>query len=550
MPSNVNNLIDRVKTSCDNESYMFVYNDDSIARAYSKEILDSKWENRILSKQYFESDEFNALPSSRKDKMLYDGVMAYDAEELDPINNKIVENPSVYRYIVSDSNVSSWEKTNYKAVHKVVTEYNITQDYYAYYDDNESYYIKHVMKRMIKNPCTRIYYKNSEGKWFDYFKYINALPSYNIELASKNWPDIMIVKDITELPKCKYIDRNGYIYDIDAADGSLLEKGTTYVEIDTNDWEKVTYAPCSITDKDLPFSARHIMNDLKVTIPEGLKRNNFLTWLNGAFVPTVADSDKENVMYIENAMYMIGSKCINQTLGAKHSNGENATVVENEMYDEYRYDVNLRFFGWKDVLVSDFYKPSSSEHTVISHNYENIYPIKNITFPVKINKDAHIILCNGKILDPNEYTILTDGKTVILKNVEKEGYDLLNEIISDINADISFYNNVNPLKLISRVLTNKTYSLVNFESEDETKELKLMISSSCCVNYPYKNEVTFPSLNIGDMIIVKGLYVPYEWIHINSIRFPKTISSFENGVVDYLNEDDVKRYYFVLKDKE
>ena len=165
MPSNVNNLIDRVKTSCDNESYMFVYNDDSIARAYSKEILDSKWENRILSKQYFESDEFNALPSSRKDKMLYDGVMAYDAEELDPINNKIVENPSVYKYIVSDSNVSNWEKTNYKAVHKVVTEYNITQDYYAYYDDNESYYIKHVMKRMIKNPCTRIYYKNSEGKW-------------------------------------------------------------------------------------------------------------------------------------------------------------------------------------------------------------------------------------------------------------------------------------------------------------------------------------------------------------------------------------------------
>ena len=549
MPSNVNNLIDRVKTSCDNESYMFVYNDDSIARAYSKEILDSKWESRILSKQYFESEEFNALPSSRKNELLYDGVMAYDADELDPVTNNIVDNPSVFKYTVN-STTAKWEKTNYKAVHKIVTNYGITQDYYAYYNENESYYIKHVMKRMIKSPCTRIYYKNSEGKWFDYFKYINALPSYNIELASKNWPDVMKINSITELPKCKYIDKDGYIYDIDAADGSLLKEGITYVEVDTNDWEKVSYTPCSINDKDLPFSARHIMNDLKITIPEGLKRRNFLTWLNGTFVPTIADSDKENVMYIENAMYMIGSKCINQTLGASHVNGENATVIENESNNEYRYDANLRFFGWNGVSISEFYKPSSSEHTTISYNYENIYPIKSITFPVKINKNAHIILCNGKILDPNEYSISVDGRSVTLKNIEQEGYDLLNEIVHDINEDISFYNNVNPLKLISRVLTNKTYSLVNFESEDDTKVLKLMISSSCCVNYPYKNEVTFPSLNIGDMILVKGLYVPYEWIHINSIRFPKTVSSFEDGTVDALVEDDVKRYYFVLEDKE
>ena len=548
MPRSVNSLLDRTKTSCDNQTYMFVFGDESIGHAFSKDILDAKWESRILSKQYFSSSEFNALSDSEKAKILYEGVVAYDAEELDPETNKQVQNPSVYKYTLSGG-AYSWVKTGNTAEHKIVTDdYGITQDYYAYFDENDTYRLKYVMKRTNREPCPRIYYKNSQGVWIDYYKYVNSLPTYNIDVASINWPHIVKLDDLSVLPKCRFIDANGYVYDIDAGDGKDLQSGIASVEIDTNSWDDVSYEPYSIDSPDLPFSARHVMTDLKVTIPEDKKITSFLCWLNGSFVPTVKDSDKDNVFYIQNAMYMIGSRCINQILGASHTSS-GATVTEDEKNNEYRYDVNMRFFGWKGVSVSDFYKPYSSEHTTITYNYESIYPIKTVTFPVSINTDAHMILCNGKVLDPNEYTISSDGKTVTFKNVESEGYELLNEIISDINENASFYENVNPLKMISRVLTNKTYSLVNFSADDEDKKVKLLISSASCVNFPYKNEVTFPVMNIGDLILLKGLMVPFEWIHKNTIRYPRMANSYTDGTVDAFTEDDVKRYYFVLEDK-
>lgn len=549
MPQTTNNLVDRVKTSCDNQTYLFVFGDDSIGWAYSKDILDKRWESRILSKQYFESEEFENLSEDQKNKLLYIGVKSYDAEELDLLTNKTVTNPTVYEYIISDGR-RMWKKTTYKAeYHSETDRYGITQTYYAYCDENDTYRIKHVMKRMSQTPCTNIYYKNSEGMWIDYLKYINTLPTYNIDVASINWPNVVKIKDISILPKCKYIDANGYIYDIDAGDGSDLDSGVSFVEVDTNDWSKVSYEPFSLNDTDLPFSARHIMNDLKVTIPSNYKRTGFLCWLNGAFVPTIADSLQDNVLYIENAMYMIGSKCVNQSLGAKHTAGDLATVIEDEANNEYRYDVNLRFFGWKGISVSDFYKPISSEHTNISYNYTSIYPIKSVTYPVEINKDAHMIICNGEIMDPNEYTIGSDGRTVTFKNIENDGYELLNEIVKDINENSIFYENVNPLKMISRVLTNKTYSLVNFSSDDDTKKVKLRMSTSCCVNFPYKDEVTFPKMNIGDLILTRGLYVPFSWVHQNTIAYPRMNNSYSNGDTDGLKEEDIKRCYFVLEDK-
>lgn len=549
MPQTANDLVDRVKTSCDNQTYLFVFGNESIGWAYNKEILDKRWESRILSKQYFESEEFENLSDEQKNKLLYKGVKAYDAEELDPNTNYITENPSVYEYRVTGG-AYGWVKTKYKATHYVTTDkYGITQTYYAYFDENDTYRVKHVMRRMSKVPCTNIYYKNVEGTWIDYSKYINALPTYNIDVASVNWPNVMKISDLSILPKCKYIDAEGYIYDIDAGDGKDMDSGVSFIEVDTNDWSKVHYEPYSINEPDLPFSARHIMNDLKVTIPSNLKRSGFLCWLNGAFVPTIADDLYDNVLYIENAMYMIGSKCVNQTLGAKHTQGNSATVSEDESNNEYRYDVNLRFFGWRGVSVSDFYKPISSEHTTISYNYASIYPIKQVTYPVEINKDAHMIICNGEILDPNDYTIEADGKTVTFKNVESDGYELLNEIVKDINENSVFYENVNPLKMVSRVLTNKTYSLVNFSADDETKKVKLRISSSCCVNFPYKDEVTFPKMNIGDLILTRGLYVPFSWIHQNTIAYPKMTNSYSDGDTDGLKEEDIKRYYFVLEDK-
>ena len=256
-------------------------------------------------------------------------------------------------------------------------------------------------------------------------------------------------------------------------------------------------------------------------------------------------------MYLENAMTMIGSKSVNQKLGATIEPGEYGTVITQEDNDEYRYDVNLRLFGWRGVKVSNFFKPITSTTTPITYNFESIRPLKTLTFSVEVNKNAHLIICNGKVLSPDEYTIdPEDPKTIVLKNVEYECNMLLNELIAEIDENLEYYENVNPLHLLRSMVLERTYSLVNFTAEDNTKELYLRNSNACAVDFPKKGEIMFSSLKIGDLVLVDGLFEPYLWVHQNTIKFPKMETSYRDGTVEKLYSQDVCRYYFLLKDKD
>jgi hypothetical protein len=178
-------------------------------------------------------------------------------------------------------------------------------------------------------------------------------------------------------------------------------------------------------------------------------------------------------------------------------------------------------------------------------------------FPTDVNKNAHFIICNGRVLTKDEYSIdPTNPRKVILEKVESSANELLRELISDINNYPEYYTNVNPLRLLYRTVSQKTYSLVNFTAEDTTKELYLKQSNSCAVNFPYKREITFSKLNIGDLVLIKGLYVPYIIEHMNTIKIPRTKYGFDETLTnaweeaDYLREKDVVRYYFETMDKE
>lgn len=548
MPQTVNSLIDRIKTTCDNNTFLFVFA-SSPAVAYNKNILFEKWETRILSMSYY-----NELPAEKKETMLVDGIYAYDEQDTDYISGNLI-NPAVYKYVItknSDGTILNqrWVKTKYTASkNNVVNSNGVTETYFSYKNENDTYYNRKIMKRMISGDCVNIYYKNSIGKWVDYNKYINLLPNYELDTASINWPDVMKI-NTNIIPSCTYIDENGYVYEIDENDGENSITDVTNIELNTNDNSVVSYEPANIDDLSLAFTYRHLMNDLKITIPSKYNKFDFLVWLNGSFVPTTLSSLGNNIFYIEKALSMIGSKCVNQILHAPIEHGNNATVVEKESNNEYRYDVNLRFFGWEGVKVSDFYKPVSSETVPITYNYSSVHPIKSVEFPTEINKDAYVILCNGKILDENEYILdPTNPRRVTFKNIESEAYILLNEIVKDISENISFYENVNPLKMIGRVITSRNYSLINFESTNENKRVRLLRSKSLCVNFPYKNEVTFTSLSSGDLVLVNGLYTPYEIIHKNTIRFPRLVSTYNDGVIGEITEKDVVRYHFKIDDK-
>jgi hypothetical protein len=102
---------------------------------------------------------------------------------------------------------------------------------------------------------------------------------------------------------------------------------------------------------------------------------------------------------------------------------------------------------------------------------------------------------------------------------------------------------------VKTALTDKTYSLINFASDDTTKDLYLKRSYACATNFPYKGEVTFPNIEIGDLITVNGTYNRYEWIHKYSVFFPLFRFAFNGGEEGKIAENQVQRLYFVSKPK-
>lgn len=697
MSQTVGEHLSKIKTHCDNKTFMFCFKDTSLGRAYGRERLFTPWESRVKSVAYYADLQNNYFNGWKTAEILKAGGVAFDLRvnsskivvkeeysnavtstaikkttttttlynfngtetetvevsywyndknyttpvegsveypvfpgaveeatriETDYINNK--DYLKVYKYVkdAAGTDLYYWEETPYVAEKKLETlSSGNVNEYYAYTNEDDTYYRKDILKRSIRSPILNIYYKNSLGVWIDYNLCTRIYPEYDVDEASKIWTERLKI-DTSLLPKCEYIDDDGYVFYIDAADGADVDAETcTTIELDTvkastvlskklelavdvstdaltflsgeiapavsgfnfHNWSwikdgeaintmnnknleagstlevyavyyrttgTVTYEPCSMNDATIPWRRRFMYDDLKINLPEGYTKDQFLVWLNGAFVPSTRDSTYENVMYLENAMTMIGSKSVNQKLGAEITPGNYGTVETKEENDEYRYDVNLRLFGWKGVKVSNFYKPSTSTTTPITYNFEVIRPLKTLTFPVEINPNAHLIICNGQVLTPDEYYIDPNNpKTIVLKNIEFEANTLLNEIIAEIDENLDYYENVNPLYLLRSMILERTYSLVNFTAVDSTKELYLRNSNACAVDFPKKGEITFSRLNIGDMILVNGLFEPYLWVHQNTIRFPKVESSYRDGSVDKIYPENVLRYYFLLKDK-
>lgn len=699
MSQTVGEQLSKIKTSCDNKTYMFCFKNTSVARAYGRTKLFAPWESRVKPVISYARIDGNSFSGYNSDAIKAAGFVAFDSrknltsihiredysDDPNALGSSIIKRTTnttttynfngtetvtttvsywyndntyttpvegsqdrppfpnnfnteysreettyqanhnfmrVYKYIKDLSGRYFWDITPYTASEKIETlsSGNIDQ-YYAYANEDDTYYRKDILVRSVRNPILNIYYKNSEGVWIDYNMCIRTYPEYDVDEASKIWTERLKI-DPTILPKCEYIDDNGYIFYIDAADGADVYAETcTNIELDTvksinvlsksvsfevdrntdtltflsgelppvvsgftfDHWSwirdgsaitslnnkqittgttlevfavfyrstgTVSYEPCSMKDPTIPWKRRFMYDDLKVTMPEGYTKDQFLVWLNGAFVPSTRDATYENQMYLENAMTMINSKSVNQKLGSEVTPGEYGTVLTREENDEYRYDINLRLFGWKGVKVSDFYKPASSTTTPITYNFEAIRPLKTLTFPVDVNVNAHLIICNGKVLTPDEYLIdPANPKTIILKNIEYECNTLLNQFIQEIDDNLEYYENVNPLYLLRSVVMERTYSLVNFTAEDKTKELYLRNSNACAVDFPKKGEIMFSRLNIGDLVLVDGLFEPYLWVHQNTIKFPRMESSYRDGEVDKLYHENVLRYYFLLKDK-
>lgn len=521
----VENLVQSVKKSCDNDSLMFCFKGDPTARAYDRLSIFTLWKTAEENYSYTYTSE--EVPKTDEHG---DPVIGPDGNPV--MTTKIIRH-------VTNENAGTGsvdENGNYTYVPGV---------------DEYTYYCRVILPRMISQGCLNIYYKNNNGVWVDYRKCLAVYPNLSIAVSAVRYENNVKI-DINDLPKCIFMDSSRYLHYIDEHDGQDNDNALSSIEIDTNDQNQVSFRPYSLVNPTLPMSAVHVMPDLKISLKEDKSISDFLIWLNGAFVPVTKDSTYKNVGYLESAMSMIDTKVVNQKLNAKKkTSSSNATVELDESNNEYRYDVRLRFFGWQGVKISPWYKPLQTETVPITHNYSSLQIVKTIVFPEEVNEDAHFIMLNGVVVDPSEYEIdAEDKRKITLTNVERDAYALLQELVSDIQTDAingtSYYANVKPLMLISDVLTKRTYSLVNFKSTDESKTLHMKHSTACAANFPYYREITFPTINCGDLVLVNGTYNRYEWIHQNSISFPKFAYSY-NEEESTLKEDEITRIYFVLE---
>lgn len=469
MPKTINDLMQTVKTSCENDTIMYCFKNDVVAEAYDRTTLLKKWAST-------------------------------DADTGD-----------------------------------------------TYYEEMDSYYYRKVMPRLVNELVVNVFYKNTNGVWVDYNKCIRSYPTLAIAVSAVRYQDVVKI-DTDRLPRCTYMDSEYYMHNIDEHDGTDNDDHVGSIEIDTNDRSIVQIESFSIDEPLLPFTARHIMPDLKLTLPTDYARKQFLVWLNGSFVPTTKDSTYANVFYLKEAMTMIGSRCLNQASGSTVTKTDNATVTLDDDNNVYRLDADLRIFAWSNVTLSDWLKPIITTKIPITYNYSSIYVVETITFSESINANAHMIMENGVVLDPTEYTIdADDPRKITLKNVSRNAYALLNEVVSDITENKEYYTNVNPLSIVKVALTDRAYSLINFSTSEEGKTLYLKRSYACATNFPYKGEITFPNIEIGDLILVNGTFNKYEWIHKYSVFFPLFRFSFNGGDEGKIEENQVQRLYFVAK---
>jgi hypothetical protein len=414
-----------------------------------------------------------------------------------------------------------------------------------------SYYDKCIMPRLVRENCLNVYYKNTNGNWINYTKYCNSFPTEAILTGAVTHEETMKIST-TLLPRCRFMDSNRYTYIIDEYDGNTVATSLPYIFIDETKTSNVSIEQCSIDDLTIPFSARHVMQDLVVTTPNNAI-NTLLVWLNGVFVPIIAvGTTSPHSFYIRNAMTILNTVSRNQQSGAAvtfSSTGtyKTATVSENTDNDIYRYDFNIRLFSWNNVVVGDWLSPTTITTTPIVNDYAALYIPYTLTFDVDVNANAHMLFENGALLDPSEYTISSsNSKQIILKNAAQHAYNMLHEAIADVADNPTVYSTTTPLKLIRAQVLEKTYGLVNFSTTDTTKTLYMRHSQACAVNFPYKNEITFSNISIGDLITIDGAFTPYEYVHAHTIRYPTKTFTYNDSDIKIYNTD-VSRISFYLQ---
>jgi len=395
---------------------------------------------------------------------------------------------------------------------------------------------------------------NNQDIWVD-LKLISSNTSGNIYRYAYDYRNVANLQiTVDKLKGVKYIDKNYNIYNIDSYDGKIHENEVSCnnIKIYTRDIrfiEKTRYniSDPMITKEYLKDDIRLLLKDVP-TVQYSQSLKNTLVWLNGRFVELSIDETNEKLGYIVKGIGSTNFNLVgfrgNEPLVLNHTGSNPVASYEIEPSRlVYAPDIDVAIFKWENVNISEWVKPFSFIKDKYYYNDGNGFTFtvkysKGITFSKDIPENSHLIIHNGVVLNRKDYTIVNNS-SIILNGIRG---NVENVIVSSLNE----YGNISTIPyIVNRNLPKpEDFRLVIFTHSDITKDLFLNRSNLNYKNHPFPFHVTFPNINVGDLVLLDGLFERYLLHDKNIIKYPYTTYLARYASRNLMSEVNVERLWF------
>lgn len=441
------------------------------------------------------------------------------------------------------------------AVHRSLYSITNTESSTVYRDFIDRLTTDYKVRKLVK-----MYYKvenpnqtdpGYSNVWVNLLKIMqnNTGNLYNYAWNYRNTESFHI--DIKDIKSVKYIDKAFNVFNIDYYDGNI-NNGTKnrIIKLHTRDKRFVEVSRYNLSD---PTSIKeHLKDDIRIKLKDTDETvDNTLVWINGRFVETMKDSEDNKIMYIFKGIGALTYQHLgfigNDPLTPKHiPTGFPVASFESDpqrMHFGPGLDINI--FKWKNVKISEWYKPHVYDYDHINYRKENegessfemvVDYINSVTFTENI-PESHIIIHNGIIIDRNDYDV--DGKTIRIKSSRGKAMSMINSAIVEYGQITSL-----PFIVESFLPKGEDFRLITFSHNEEEKTIKLNRSVVNYKNHPYPFHVSFEDLEVGDIILLDGIYERYLLHDKNVIKYPYTDYMARYYDRNLLNETKVERLYF------
>lgn len=427
--------------------------------------------------------------------------------------------------------------------------------YLTEYDDNgttKTPYRDYIDTLIRERGIKKVYYKSYDiansgevGVW------VNIMKLWSQRMYNGALSKAYIMRDgntvnVDGIKKVKYLDANRIDHIIDKYDGAPItgDKCQIYIyPVHNNNLMKI-----SQYNREQPnlVGKYHLKQDLLVTINDihNVKKfdNNILVWVNGLFVPYIA-LDDTNIVIPNGKSYLDTRVVSYKDTGVAQAKAGTIYATADPVIEEYRFDLDIRIFSWKGITISGFDVAALCDYDFYEYFDNDTGVTHKIDYPARLVFDRvidenHLLIQNGTVVDRDRYTI--EGSKVILKFSRDLVENTIRELKeSGVQSD-RFGNIVE-----SYMPSGADFNIVFFTPDNDDHSITLHRSDKCYRNFPYSFHVTFPDFDLGDIVLLDGVYEKYVAHTTNSIAYPynKYLARYKDNNI--LNETKVERIFFM-----